>query len=103
MNLSKADLVNLCEIFKAKALEEHKLFKKWRNRALEAESRLAIYEPGNEPDVDTRAWMNRALLAESSIAVLRAAYEPPRRTIHHLTDAAGNPATALPTTHPESE
>lgn len=73
MNLTRSDLVNLCEVFKAKALEEHELFKKWRNRAIEAESRLAIYEPGDEP------------------------------TKHDLTDAAGNPEPELPTTHPESE
>lgn len=45
MKLTKADLENLCEIYKAKALEEHALFRKWQQRALEAEERLAIYEP----------------------------------------------------------
>lgn len=73
---SRADLVNLCEIYKAKALEEHDLFRHWQARAVEAESRLAIYEPGDGPPVDPKALMNRALLAESALAVLRAAYEP---------------------------
>jgi hypothetical protein len=45
--LSCQDLLDLCEIFKAKALEEHELFRKWQARALEAESRLAVYEPGD--------------------------------------------------------
>ncbi|MDQ0117450.1 hypothetical protein J2T22_000620 [Pseudarthrobacter defluvii] len=74
--LSNADLVNLCEIFKAKAIEEHDLFRAWQARAIEAETRLAIYEPGDPPAVDARAWMNRALLAEAQLATLRAAYEP---------------------------
>lgn len=47
MKLNRADLENLCEIYKAKALEEHALFRKWQTRALEAEERLAIYEPGD--------------------------------------------------------
>ena len=68
--------MNLCEVFKAKALEEHDRFRKWQARALEAESRLAIYEPGDEPPIDARKWMNRALLAESQLATLRTAYEP---------------------------
>lgn len=46
--LSRQDLMDLCEIYKTKALEEHDLFRKWRDRALEAESRLAIYEPDDE-------------------------------------------------------
>lgn len=46
LKLSRQDLIDLCEIFKAKALQEHELFRKWQARALEAESRLAIYEPG---------------------------------------------------------
>ena len=45
--------MDLCEIYKAKALEEHTLFRKWRDRALEAEGRLAIYEPGDEPAAHT--------------------------------------------------
>lgn len=48
MKLNRDDLINLCEIYKAKALEEHELFRKWQARALEAESRLAIYEPGDD-------------------------------------------------------
>ena len=48
-NLSRADLEGLCEIYKAKALEEHDKFRHWQARAIEAESRLAIYEPGDEP------------------------------------------------------
>lgn len=48
-SLSRQDLVNLCEIFKAKALEEHEQFRKWQARAIEAETRLAIYEPGDDP------------------------------------------------------
>jgi hypothetical protein len=48
VKLSRDDLVNLCDIFKAKALEEHALFRKWQARALEAEARLSIYEPGDD-------------------------------------------------------
>lgn len=47
MRLSRDDLLNLCEIYKQKALDEHALFRKWQTRALEAEERLAIYEPGD--------------------------------------------------------
>lgn len=47
--LSRDDLLNLCEIYKAKALEEHDRFRHWQARAIEAETRLAIYEPGDEP------------------------------------------------------
>lgn len=75
MNLSRQDLVNLCEIYKAKALEEHDHFREWQARAIEAETRLAIYEPGDPPG-DARTWMNRALIAEAQLATLRAAYEP---------------------------
>ncbi|MDI3211695.1 hypothetical protein [Arthrobacter sp. AL12] len=46
--LSRQDLMDLCEIFKAKTLEEHEQARRWRDRALEAEQRLAIYEPGDE-------------------------------------------------------
>lgn len=49
MKLSRQDLLNLCEIYKAKALEEHDLYRYWQARAIEAETRLAIYEPGDEP------------------------------------------------------
>jgi hypothetical protein len=45
--LSRQDLLDLCEIFKAKALQEHELFRHWQARAIEAEQRLAIYEPGD--------------------------------------------------------
>lgn len=55
MKLTRQDLVNLCEIYKAKALEEHTLFRQWRDRALEAEGRLAIYEPGDEPTTEQEA------------------------------------------------
>jgi hypothetical protein len=75
VKLSNQDLLNLCEIYKAKALEEHDLFREWQARAIEAESRLAIYEAGDPPG-DAREWMNRALLAEAQLATLRAAYEP---------------------------
>lgn len=47
--LSRQDLLNLSEIYKSKALEEHDLFRHWQARALEAEQRLAIYEPGDHP------------------------------------------------------
>ncbi|WP_157835670.1 hypothetical protein [Arthrobacter sp. TB 26] len=45
MKLTRQDLMDLCEIYKAKALEEHAQFRKWRDRALAAEKLLAIYEP----------------------------------------------------------
>lgn len=49
MKLTKAQYVELCDRFRDKALTEHQ---------------------------DMRAWMNRAMLAESRLAVLRAEYEP---------------------------
>ena len=49
MKLSKAELTELCDKFRAKAEQAHQ---------------------------DSRAWMNRCLLAESRLATLRAAYEP---------------------------
>lgn len=52
LKLSRQDLAHLCEIYKAKALEEHDLFRHWQARAIEAETRLAIYEPGDEPTND---------------------------------------------------
>lgn len=48
MKLTHQDLIDLCEIYKAKALEEHTQYRKWRDRALAAESLLAIYEPNDE-------------------------------------------------------
>lgn len=48
MQLSRTDLENLCQIFKDRALEEHELFRKWQARAIEAETRLAIYEPNDD-------------------------------------------------------
>jgi hypothetical protein len=54
VKLTRQDLVNLCEIYKAKALEEHTQFRKWRDRVLEAEMRLAIYEPGDEPTTNEK-------------------------------------------------
>ncbi|MDQ0865728.1 hypothetical protein [Arthrobacter globiformis] len=47
MKLNRDDLIALCEVYKQKALDEHALFRKWQARALEAEERLAIYEPGD--------------------------------------------------------
>ncbi|RNL51586.1 hypothetical protein [Arthrobacter oryzae] len=49
MKLSKTELTELCDRFRDKALTEHQ---------------------------DMRAWMNRALIAESQLAILRAEYEP---------------------------
>ncbi|MET1152811.1 hypothetical protein [Arthrobacter sp.] len=49
MKLTKAQYIELCDRFRDKALTEHQ---------------------------DARAWMNRAILAESRLAVLRAEYEP---------------------------
>lgn len=46
MKLNRDDLEKLCEMFKAKALEEHALFRKWQARALEAEARLAALDAG---------------------------------------------------------
>lgn len=43
MKLTRGDLERLCELYKAKALEEHELFRKWQARALDAEARLAAY------------------------------------------------------------
>lgn len=47
MHLTKADLEKLCEMFKAKALEEHALLRKWQARALDAEARLSALEAGD--------------------------------------------------------
>lgn len=48
MKLTKADLEKLCDALKAKALHEQLLRRRWQHRAIEAESRLAIYEPGDD-------------------------------------------------------
>jgi hypothetical protein len=53
MKLSKAQYIELCDTFRAKAQQAHQ---------------------------DSRAWSNRALLAESQLAILRAAYEPASTT-----------------------
>lgn len=49
MKLSKAQYIELCDKFRDKALTEHQ---------------------------DARAWMNRALLAESALAIARAEAKP---------------------------
>lgn len=53
MKLSKDQYIELCDRFRDKAQDAHQ---------------------------EARGWMNRALVAESRIAVLRAAYEPPGQT-----------------------
>lgn len=53
MKLSKAQYIELCDRLRDKAQEAHHNARAWANRALEAESRLAIYEPGDEPTTDT--------------------------------------------------
>lgn len=45
MKLTRDDLEKLCNALTAKALHEQLLRRKWQQRAQEAESRLAIYEP----------------------------------------------------------
>jgi len=45
MKLTKADLETLCDALKAKALHEQMERRRWQQRAVEAETRLAIYEP----------------------------------------------------------
>ncbi|MDV8148540.1 hypothetical protein [Arthrobacter sp. B10-11] len=49
---AKHELQWLVEQYMAKAKEAHQTSRVWMNRALEAESRLAIYEPGDEPATD---------------------------------------------------
>ncbi len=49
MKLSKAQYIELCDTLRDKAQEAHHNARSWASRALEAESRLAIYEPGDEP------------------------------------------------------
>jgi hypothetical protein len=44
MKLNRDDLIKLCDLYKAKALEEHELFRKWQARAVAAEARLALYD-----------------------------------------------------------
>lgn len=44
LKLNRDDLIKLCELYKAKALEEHELFRKWQARAVIAEARLALYD-----------------------------------------------------------
>lgn len=45
MKLTRADLETLCDALKAKALHEQMERRRWQQRAQEAETRLAIYEP----------------------------------------------------------
>lgn len=52
MNLTRSQYIELCDTLRARAQEAHVNARKWANRALEAESRLAIYEPGDEPTND---------------------------------------------------
>ena len=49
MKLSKAQYIDLCDTFRDKAQQAHQ---------------------------DARTWANRALIAESQLAVLRSEYEP---------------------------
>lgn len=46
---AKHELQWLVEQYLAKAQEAHQSARQWRDIALEAQSRLAIYEPGDEP------------------------------------------------------
>lgn len=46
---AKHELQWLVEQYMAKAQQAHQEARRWMNRALEAESRLAIYEPGDQP------------------------------------------------------
>ncbi|MDR7081442.1 hypothetical protein J2X01_000719 [Arthrobacter ginsengisoli] len=48
MKLSKAQYIELCDTLRHRAQEAHHNARAWANRALEAESRLAIYEPGDD-------------------------------------------------------
>lgn len=54
MNLSKDQYIELCDTLRRRAQEAHYNARKWANRALEAESRLAIYEPGDEPTANQK-------------------------------------------------
>lgn len=45
--MNKADLEKLIDALKTKALHEQMERRRWQQRAQEAESRLAIYEPGD--------------------------------------------------------
>lgn len=45
MKLTRADLEKLCDALTQKALHEQMERRRWQQRALEAETRLAIYEP----------------------------------------------------------
>jgi len=47
MKLSRADLEALCDALKAKALHEQLERRRWQQRAIQAETLLAIYEPGD--------------------------------------------------------
>lgn len=48
MKLTRTDLETLCDALKAKALHEQIERRRWQQRALQAESLLAIYEPGDD-------------------------------------------------------
>ena len=48
MKLTRTDLEKLCDALTQKALHEQLQRRKWQHRALEAESRLAIYEGAPE-------------------------------------------------------
>lgn len=45
MKLTRADLEKLADALTAKALHEQMERRRWQHRAIEAETRLAIYEP----------------------------------------------------------
>lgn len=77
LGLSKAQYIQLADTLRDRAQEAHHNARAWASRALEAETRLAIYEPGDESPVRTR--------------------KP------ELIDAAGNPEPGLPTTDAEQE
>ncbi|WP_426226255.1 hypothetical protein [Pseudarthrobacter sp. DSP2-3-2b1] len=47
LKLSKAEYIELCDTLRERAQEAHHNARAWASRALESESRLAIYEPGD--------------------------------------------------------
>ena len=52
---AKHELQWLVEQYMSKAQQAHQEARRWMNRALEAEGRLSIYEPGDQPTTTTES------------------------------------------------
>lgn len=52
LGLSKDQYIQLCDTLRGRAHAAHDNARAWANRALAAEQRLSIYEPGDEPNTE---------------------------------------------------